>query len=106
MSKDRTTEIDPDKRHWYYDDTGVKRLKDNIDELLTITSEECAEVIVECSKIKRFCNPTDDFEKEVGDLLCLLFLCEKHNLINMDTVNKYSQEKLEKLKQYSNLLKE
>ena len=48
---------------------------DSATELLTILQEECAEVIQEASKIKRFgqtSENTDRLAKEVGDLVCMI----------------------------------
>lgn len=75
-------------------------------ELLTITMEECAEVIVECSKIKRFGPMPDNIknlEKEIGDLMCMVMLMEDAKLINRQNIEKAVYNKREKLKKWSNL---
>ncbi len=81
-------------------------------ELLNITLEECAEVTQAISKIFRFgwasCHPStpgltnrDHFEEEVGDLLCMIQLLEKQNLINGDNVRQAAKNKLNKLAKWS-----
>lgn len=75
-------------------------------ELLTITMEECAEVIVECSKIKRF-GPLKDniqsLEKELGDLMCMVMLLEEAGLMDATNVEFAIKNKRDKLKKWSNL---
>lgn len=75
-------------------------------ELLTIVMEECAEVTVECSKIKRF-GPLKDnvinLEKEIGDLMCMVMLLEEAKLIDIKSVEKAIANKRAKLKKWSNL---
>ncbi len=73
-------------------------------ELLTIFMEECAEAIVEASKIIRFGNGTDSLEAEIGDLYCMLDLMHKNDMFSWDNVEDLSQAKYEKLKKWSNLL--
>jgi len=65
---------------------------DNIQELLTITMEECGELIQQCSKLLK-----------VGDVLCMIELLQKFNLIKWDEVEERERVKLERLKKYSNL---
>jgi NTP pyrophosphatase (non-canonical NTP hydrolase) len=75
-------------------------------EILTITMEECAEVIVECSKIKRFGSMPDNIknlEKEIGDLMCMVMLLEEAKLIDIKSVEKAIANKRTKLKKWSNL---
>lgn len=79
-------------------------------EVLDIFMEECAECIVEASKIIRFGNPEDDhghipLEKEIGDLLCMVTLLVEYGIIHEDDLEKYIEAKREKLKQWSNLTK-
>lgn len=76
-------------------------------ELLTVLQEECAEVIQEASKIKRFGHLPDNltrFEKEIGDLWCMIELCHEYDLISYTAIEEYSQLKREKLKKYSDIL--
>lgn len=74
-------------------------------ELLTITMEECGEVIQECAKIQRFGlqNNEDRLQSEVGDLMCMIELLEEYNLIDMDAVKIASYHKRNKLKKWSDL---
>ena len=84
---------------------------DNIQELLTITMEECGELIQQCSKLLRCRAPSGDITKvtlkkltdEVGDVLCMIELLHKYKLITWDEVEARERIKLEKLKKYSNL---
>ena len=82
-------------------------------EILDITQEECAEVIVAVSKISRF--GLDNFKpgrpltnrqhlaEELGDLQAMINLCIDHNLVNKDEVLTASNNKIAKLKQWSNI---
>jgi NTP pyrophosphatase (non-canonical NTP hydrolase) len=81
-------------------------------ELMTITMEECAEVIQECSKVIRFGADSEHdgktaierLEKEIGDLYCMIDLIHANDLVSFTEVDRYSQEKYEKLRKYSNLI--
>ena len=84
---------------------------DNIQELLTITMEECGELIQQCSKLLR-CRALEGdvseetlkkLTEEVGDVLCMIELLQKFKLINWDEVEERERVKLAKLKKYSNL---
>ena len=75
-------------------------------EMLTITMEECAEVIQACSKIIRFGDtPTNltELEKELGDLYCMIDLLHQNDYISFSRIDDYSAVKKEKLKTYSSL---
>ena len=78
------------------------------EELLVILMEECAEVQQEASKLIRFGSDTWadvlNFEKEIGDLLCMIDLCHKQGLINEDAIIQAAEAKREKLKRWSNLI--
>jgi len=78
------------------------------EELLVILMEECAEVSQEASKLIRFGSKTWadvlKFEKEIGDLMCMVALCQKAGLINEDAVMQAAEAKHEKLKRWSNLI--
>ena len=81
------------------------------EELLTILMEECAEVIVEASKIKRFGESSvhegrtalDNLEKELGDLQCIIELLQAEDMVSFDKMDEYARMKEEKLKKWSNL---
>lgn len=74
-------------------------------ELLTIFMEECAECIVEGSKIKRFGfsdSSKGKLEKEIGDLVCMISLLSEKGYINQENINLNSLAKREKLKDWTN----
>jgi NTP pyrophosphatase (non-canonical NTP hydrolase) len=81
-------------------------------ELLTVLSEECAEVIQAASKIIRFgadseydgVTALDALEKELGDLYCMIDLLHANDMISFTKLDDYSNEKYEKLKKWSNLI--
>lgn len=72
-------------------------------ELLTIFMEECAEAIVEASKIIRFGHGTDRLESEIGDLYCMLELMHQADMFSWNNVEHCSEAKYEKLKKWSTL---
>ena len=72
-------------------------------ELLTIMMEECAEVIVECSKIIRFGNDGSSLAKELGDLQAMVELAQKSDIISYTEIEDQIPHKMEKLKKYSDL---
>lgn len=83
-------------------------------EILYILQEECAEVSQAVSKINRFGfdNPIplsdqtnqDRLEQELGDLLCVVHLMFKNELVRPDQVKKAELNKLEKLKIWSQVV--
>jgi len=77
------------------------------DELLTVFMEECAEAIVEASKLIRFGSETltevHKMEVEVGDLMCMVDLLEQYGIIDLEQVATHVAAKREKLKTWSNL---
>lgn len=83
--------------------------EDKLPELMFITAEECAEVTQECMKILRF-GATDTnivrLEKELGDLMCMYELLVKYNVVEPNRVAMCVEEKREKLKLFSNLMKD
>ena len=83
-------------------------MKDKLQEILTITMEECGELIQECSKAIR-CDNYYDNEKlveEVGDVQCMIDLLHEFDLISWDDVNDRVQMKREKLKKWSGLVED
>jgi NTP pyrophosphatase (non-canonical NTP hydrolase) len=82
-------------------------------EILDITQEECAEVIVAVSKISRF--GIDNYKpgksltnrqhlaEELGDLLAMITLCHDFGIVNFEEVMIAKDAKLDKLRQWSNI---
>ena len=80
-------------------------MDDKLQELLTITMEECGELIQACSKAIR-CDDYHDNKKlleEVGDVYCMIELLHEYDLISWDDVEKRVKVKQEKLKKWSKL---
>jgi NTP pyrophosphatase (non-canonical NTP hydrolase) len=85
-------------------------------EILDITQEECAEVVVAVSKISRFgldnykpgkpLTNRQHLEEEVGDLLAMIDLMLEHSVISSDSVEIARIAKKEKLKKWSNIYAE
>tara|TARA_R100001463_G_scaffold19625_4_gene48234 strand:+ start:81 stop:326 length:246 start_codon:yes stop_codon:yes gene_type:complete len=81
-------------------------MNDKLQELLTITMEECGELIQACSKAIR-CDDYHDNKKlleEVGDVYCMIELLHEYDLISWDDVEKRVKIKKEKLKKWSSLV--
>jgi len=87
-----------------------------IDELVTILQEECAEVIQAVSKCRRFGidnsyskgtgSQRENLTKEIGDLQCMIDLCIERGIVEKSAVDLAILNKQSKLKIYSNLYKE
>ena len=81
-------------------------MKNPLQELLTITMEECGELIQQCSIAIR-CDTYRDNEKlteEVGDVMCMLELLHEYDLISWEDVYERVEVKKKKLKRWSNLI--
>lgn len=83
------------------------------EELLTILMEECGEVIIEASKIKRFGDmeyngetALQRLEKELGDLQCMIELLHEEFSISYEIMEEQSKKKREKLKKWSSLFEQ
>lgn len=84
-------------------------------EILDITQEECAEVIVAISKISRFgldnvkpgkpLTNRQHLAEELGDLQAMINLCIDHNLVDREEVIIAADNKIAKLKKWSNIFK-
>ncbi len=73
-------------------------------ELLVITAEECGELTQECMKLLRFKdNAPDKLTKEAGDCLQMIKLLVEHGVIDDEKLEKASEAKREKLKEWSSL---
>lgn len=85
-------------------------------EILDITQEECAEVVVAISKISRFgldnfkpgkpLTNRQHFAEELGDLQAMINLCIDKGLVDKEEVAIATTNKLNKLKQWSNIFKD
>lgn len=81
------------------------------EEILTITQEECAEVIQVVSKGNRFgfdieYNGKTNRQKltqEVGDVLCMIDLMVEKDILTAEGLEQAKKAKREKLKQWSNI---
>jgi len=87
-------------------------MNDKQREILVITQEECAEVIQEISKIFRFglnedhkdgIKHQEKLEMEIGDLLAMIDLLVKFNIINEDNLQEFVKNKQNKLKKWSKI---
>jgi NTP pyrophosphatase (non-canonical NTP hydrolase) len=81
-------------------------------EVLVITQEEAAEVIQEISKVFRFgidalhrdgMSHRAKLETEIGDLLCMIDLMVDHRLVDPTQIEIAKQNKVHKLRQYSDI---
>ena len=80
-------------------------MDNKLQELLTITMEECGELIQACSKAIR-CDDYYDNKKlleEVGDVYCMIELLVERGCITKTELNNGSQLKKLKLIKYSNI---
>ena len=89
---------------------------EKIQEALGILQEECAEVIVEVSKCRRFGYDSVHYktgllhstmlEMEVGDVLALVDILVEQGILDRDGLAVATKNKREKLKQWSTIFKE
>ena len=81
-------------------------MDNKLQELLTITMEECGELIQACSKAIRRDKYYDNKKilEEVGDVMCMLELMHEFDLFSWDDVDARVEVKREKLKKWSNLV--
>ena len=79
---------------------------DKLQELLTITMEECSELIQECSKSirKEHYYNNKELTEEVGDVMCMIELLHEYDLISYTDIEERVLEKKKKLMKWSNLL--
>ena len=78
---------------------------DKLQELLTITMEECGELIQACSKAIR-CDDYRDNKKhiqEIADVYCMTELIHEYDLISWDDIDEGVLRKIERLKKWSSL---
>ena len=91
-------------------------LNDKQREVLFITQEECAEVTQAISKIFRFgfdmrypvdgASNREKLMEEVGDLVAMIRLLIDFDIIDMDGLEQAAEDKMKKLKRWSNLYDE
>ena len=79
---------------------------DKLQELLTITMEECGELIQECSKSirKKDYYGNERLTEEVGDVMCMIELLHEYDLISYTDIDDRILEKKKKLKKWSGLI--
>lgn len=88
-------------------------LNDKQREVLYITQEECAEVTQAVSKIFRFgfdmrypvdgASNREKLTEELGDLVAMIRLMVDFGIIDMDGLEQAAEDKMKKLKRWSNL---
>jgi len=80
-------------------------------ELLTITMEECGELVQACSKLIRFeqdsC-PDDisNLQDEIGDLMCMIELLKRDGFVTDEQIKDRMFLKEQKLMKWSSLFNE
>ena len=78
---------------------------EKLQELLTITMEECGELIQACSKAIR-CDDYRDNKKliqEISDVYCMIELIHEYDLVSWDEIDEGVLRKIERLKKWSSL---
>jgi len=90
-------------------------MNSKIEEALGILQEECAEVIVEVSKIRRFGLDSADYNsgmtqthrvslmKEVGDVLAMVDILLKQGVVAQADLDTAKQNKIDKLRKWSKI---
>jgi NTP pyrophosphatase (non-canonical NTP hydrolase) len=86
---------------------------DKIQEAMSLLQEECAEVIVEVSKCRRFGLDSTHYktglqhsvmlETEVGDVLCLIDYLINNGVLNRDRLATAIENKKRKLEEWSTI---
>ena len=84
----------------------------NLQELMTITMEECGELTQQCSKIMRKYESLDliseeervKLVEEAGDLFCMLRLMIDNRIVTWKELSERADVKREKLKSWSNFI--
>jgi NTP pyrophosphatase (non-canonical NTP hydrolase) len=80
-------------------------------ELLTITMEECGELVQACSKLIRFeedeCpNDMSNLQDEIGDLMCIFELLKRDGFVTEEQIKDRMFLKEQKLMKWSSLFDE
>jgi len=85
-----------------------------LQQLMTITMEECGELVQRCSKIMRKYETLDLIEEEqrvklveeLGDVFCMMELMVEHGITDWIELQDRADVKLEKLRKWSTLINE
>lgn len=88
-------------------------MKEPVQEILDILQEECAEVIQEVSKCRRFGLDSRHYktgelhrsmlEQEIGDVLCMIKLLLESGTVTESGLEQAAEKKEEKLRKWSNI---
>ena len=88
-------------------------MKERVQEILDILQEECAEVIVEVSKCRRFGIDSQHYktniphkemlEQELGDVMAMIKLLLEDGVITVEGIEAAAERKIEKLHKWSNI---
>ncbi len=80
---------------------------DKIDEILTITQEECGELVQVISKVRRFGLEENraKLTQEAGDVLAMIQLMIDFDIVDREAIEIAKLNKVEKLKVWSNIFK-
>ena len=87
-------------------------MNERVLEIMGILQEECAEVIQEVSKCRRFgidnlhksgITHKEMLEQEVGDVLCMIELLHLEGILSEEGLMAAKEKKEEKLRKYSNI---
>ena len=81
-------------------------MDNQLQELLTITMEECGELIQVCSKAIRYneYHHNKKLTEEVGDVMCMIELLQQYDLVSYQEIDERVIEKRKKLEKWSNLI--
>ena len=78
---------------------------DEYQELLTITAEECGELIQACAKAMRKQDiDLENLKDEIGDVMCMIELLQEWDVISWTEIENRVEYKRNKLKQWSGLV--
>ena len=81
------------------------RKLDEYQELLTITAEECGELIQACSKAMRKQDiDLENLKDEIGDVMCMIELLQEWDIVSWTEIENRVEHKRNKLKQWSGLV--
>jgi NTP pyrophosphatase (non-canonical NTP hydrolase) len=87
-------------------------MQNKIQEILDILQEECGELVVSASKVRRFGldnsykdggTQREHLTQEVGDVLLMIELLKEHSVFTEQELNRAMQRKADKLKVWSKI---